>query len=993
MEIEQPKLLINLFGSFGLEFDNSYRTIAFDRRSKLPHVDHSEVSDADYEATCRKICTFLTECVIPLATQTNALVIVHHDGCTLAQCLDKVMASVRSKYGNQMPFTIVNFGWATTHHLASEEPGSVAAGLRGESLAWQSQLGKIKEGLESTLGDSCRWFLEDAPSCATHYVIVDGVSTTTVGKRSRKRTTKCEWSALRKFKSEFVGALAASLPNIAVAMLDAGRWDCYQVFADYAARSLPLLLVDTRSRAGEEGTAAALVNNKLTGEYSRRASARGLHDAAGDEVAGSCCKRRRAGGGRAPPVQPVTGSAIQSAIAGIKDGVLANGRSTTAALKKVGRVDRYLTSNLAYAHSVRAELASRLQGGKRQGSLDEAIRVSQQHGESGNRTTVAAAEEQQPDVAACMSQFSDGLVDVVLQLAEEEQDLLIAREKARLTNDMRQLRERAASGLEQFKKEIPRLTSAWVFQWQKPRVYISETGKTIAGGYLCDNHGDWFELDTIKDVDSMNQETSVVTCLKVKDSVEEKDVGGILDKLDEVADYWKSESEGRTDDEDPLWYCGYPGRTSYQNSRENPPLDVSIALKLLLTNPSVFSGSLDNLQSLQATLERAAKIDRLPASNSREALLILRQAWDHVDIFSDVAKSNKKVAKVAFVAILATSLWVTCSTIVASNVGTLTELDVASISHFMLALTISSSLIAGYMSFVDPLTKWHELKAASLDLESEIWKFRCRVGGYSSGERLGTEVSGAEAHLASSLRSTKQHVFKSASLQETGFYAKLNVFNTSRSSVYKHGQYGRPCSRGGTLGNSPAADNHQSPLKPQEYLEYRVKPLIRFYQNRLPAYYRSRALSTAVLMLSTIVSSLLILLKQAPWTAVLAALSTVVTAWSAFHSTDKKLARYSATINAIDELVLWWNEMTDVEKASIPNINAIVGTCEEIFKQERQAWLSTSLSQKLLVDSAKGNTSGAGDSKGGSDTGGSSGFGLQQQRSPRKSTSSTKAVI
>jgi hypothetical protein len=43
-----------------------------------------------------------------------------------------------------------------------------------------------------------------------------------------------------------------------------------------------------------------------------------------------------------------------------------------------------------------------------------------------------------------------------------------------------------------------------------------------------------------------------------------------------------------------------------------------------------------------------------------------------------------------------------------------------------LFLTMLSSLVAGYTAYIDPLTKWHELKAAALDLEAEIWKFRCR---------------------------------------------------------------------------------------------------------------------------------------------------------------------------------------------------------------------------------------------------------------------------
>jgi hypothetical protein len=303
MEIQPPKLLINLFGSFGIASDNNGRTVAYDKHSQLPHVDHAEASDATYEVMCSKLCAFLMECVIPLAAQTHALIVVHSDACTLSQCLDKAMKSVRSKYGRELPFTIVNFGWAAVYHAASGEPGSVAAGLRASSLAWQGQLEKITEGLTTTFGQSCGWDINDAPSCATHYVIVDAVSTT-IGKR-RKETTIVEFSALTTFKNEFVGALSESLPNIAVATLSAGVWPFYQVLADYTARGLSLLLIDTRTR-GEEATAAALVENKLPGSGQGRWRTKSLSQT-----------------GKAGAEDAVTTAAVQSAITGIKEAVMA----------------------------------------------------------------------------------------------------------------------------------------------------------------------------------------------------------------------------------------------------------------------------------------------------------------------------------------------------------------------------------------------------------------------------------------------------------------------------------------------------------------------------------------------------------------------------------------------------------------------------------------------------------------------------------------------
>jgi hypothetical protein len=208
------------------------------------------------------------------------------------------------------------------------------------------------------------------------------------------------------------------------------------------------------------------------------------------------------------------------------------------------------------------------------------------------------------------------------------------------------------------------------------------------------------------------------------------------------------------------------------------------------------------------------------------------------------------------------------------------------------------------------------------------------VGIYGTSSRIENQGHAQEA-LSNSLATIKDHVYKTAALQETGFYAKLNVFNDGVSTAYKHGQYSY-CSRCGTLGDSPPEDNHHSPLKPHDYLEFRVKPLVHFYQKRLPRYYSTRTSSTATILLSTIGSTLLILLGQAPWTAILAALSTVVTAWAAFNSTDKKLSRLSATINSIDGVLLSWRTFSDVEQASVINTDNLIWACEEIFRNERQ---------------------------------------------------------
>ena len=50
---------------------------------------------------------------------------------------------------------------------------------------------------------------------------------------------------------------------------------------------------------------------------------------------------------------------------------------------------------------------------------------------------------------------------------------------------------------------------------------------------------------------------------------------------------------------------------------------------------------------------------------------------------------------------------------------------------------------------------------------------------------------------------------------------------------YKHGQYAGASSRG-TFGRADPEDDHHSPLKAEEYIAFRVKPMLQMYQKRVP---------------------------------------------------------------------------------------------------------------------------------------------------------------
>lgn len=59
-----------------------------------------------------------------------------------------------------------------------------------------------------------------------------------------------------------------------------------------------------------------------------------------------------------------------------------------------------------------------------------------------------------------------------------------------------------------------------------------------------------------------------------------------------------------------------------------------------------------------------------------------------------------------------------------------------------------------------------------------------------------------------------------------------------------------------------------------------------------------------------------------------------------FNSTAAKIARYNGIIVALSNLLLWWDSLSLVDKASPINIDMLVEKGEETLNAERAAWLS-----------------------------------------------------
>ena len=284
------------------------------------------------------------------------------------------------------------------------------------------------------------------------------------------------------------------------------------------------------------------------------------------------------------------------------------------------------------------------------------------------------------------------------------------------------------------------------------------------------------------------------------------------------------------------------------------------------------------------------------------------------------------------------------------------------------------------MTYHNPGTKHQQLRGASLALEKEIWMFRCRVGEYGSQGDNRTFLRDAEIRLQDYSEIIKQHVIKSGTVMNTSFLSKFdslipNSKNTvlegsslskvtqTTSKVYRHGQYPRAGVQGtfsmankGLKTTSRLTDDHHSPITTVLYLDLRVATQLKFYQHRLPRYARIRFVFESLLIAGSLTATILAFLRLSHWAAVSTALVAMVTAYSQFHGTEKKLLRYSDAVASLDSILLWWRTLTDVERASFDAKTELVTNCELIFQNERQGWVTTSMSTKLLKKAADENS-------------------------------------
>jgi len=250
----QPKLVINLLQSYVYDSGanvSSEKVHWSNRSAGIPDENdinggysYSELGgEQGITTTDRKIAIFLRDAVLPVAIQTNAIVLVNVDCCSLSKAWGELVAEETSKRGGRIPFTVINVGFAADYDSQSQIHGTIAYQLRLGSKRWRQSQRRIHSAVESS---NSKWRINwpqyiVPPVGCSHYIIADSVN---------DKKNSLDFSAGRTLSKNLTEAFAKTLPSIGFVTLS-HQQDLTSgalSLSNYVGRGLPLLILDSRDR-------------------------------------------------------------------------------------------------------------------------------------------------------------------------------------------------------------------------------------------------------------------------------------------------------------------------------------------------------------------------------------------------------------------------------------------------------------------------------------------------------------------------------------------------------------------------------------------------------------------------------------------------------------------------------------------------------------------------------------------------------------------------
>eukprot|EP01052_Picozoa_sp_SAG31_P013513 SAG31_NODE_813_length_11892_cov_5.354538_1_plen_518_part_00 len=152
MNITPPQLIVNVQGSI-----SGMNKLNVKVDTNLYHKQYAELDALDLRDATRHLKTFIKDCVLKIAIENQALVIVNNTKCELSLAFNEVCGQYAREIGGNLPFTLLHIGSCAMVAGSCVHQGTTAKKLMEGVPEWLRSVhsGALKQcGLESPfIGD------------------------------------------------------------------------------------------------------------------------------------------------------------------------------------------------------------------------------------------------------------------------------------------------------------------------------------------------------------------------------------------------------------------------------------------------------------------------------------------------------------------------------------------------------------------------------------------------------------------------------------------------------------------------------------------------------------------------------------------------------------------------------------------------------------------------------------------------------------------------
>lgn len=929
-----PKLVINLLLSKGLSNSlNDHWEETGPRDNKRPNKPKNPrvgrhrmkppfVTDEEECRAERQLDNFMSDIILPLAARTNAIVIVNPFtcNCILTQSFQRTVALHKMKWGRKPPFWVIAMTDDMAHIYGNTNPEAEWRKVRRKCRAWRERQNGIFEAFKRELDyHGTHW--DEEKQCWSNFsqvhdfdpnvsmmILSDGV----VCENKRSGKWKLDSSAFALLRTELLRFLASSLPSVA---LQTGRGDVsahpdMNPGISLVQAKTPLINIDLRERKPVNG---ATVN-------SRKELIQSAMDDF-DDLRSQLLQRPCLETGRAPLGCKWKEVGRESAEMGteIKNealvAVLRDNLQKKVELRKDDLENVEWTSMAPWSHDCYIKVGDKYFKPNDDGPLvDNLIHcniawfldVLKGDGDPGTTKLHCQKREGQDHMP---------LYRAVQQAKAEAKKMLRDKRSHEFQGDLPVRSALSDVG----KKDLPMATQD----------EIDDVAFRLADRYYQDRF--------LQDRNSQQ--------------------------------YSNSHAEA------------YPKEI----------MTLANEIRTLLTSPHFFFLNVHGpLEVAETLVHQIVKLDRLPARNSYEGLQLLQEAWCEYDVTMHLANRYKWVSKLLFALQLALGWAIVFIGTAEKELGEKDIVNTQNWRHVVFGLALGVTLVIAFEALFNSKARWRQLRSAAGSLESLVYLYRTRVGQFELDPR-NADSRQPEEELCLALQKWRSDLILSGDLHLSSLQKK------HPETIYFHEQtpnarrprdeiphqntttrdQAHPDGAGSAVGaerrdrknfkmllssesdlekaiarddddDDDLLDDFYSPLPPEKYLDIRIKQRLSFYQRRIPQYARSRYILKAILVLLTTAASAVSAYGLSVWALVIAAAVSMLTSWSEFVDTGRKVERYTKAVVDLKNLTSYWKHLTYFEKASPVTIRDVVMAGESTISDERVAWLSTA--QKSPAD-------------------------------------------